>query len=119
MSSSAKAEIGKRLMAERLRLGLDTAQLAAKARLSESEIVRLEDGGRIVYGEVAKRLVEAGIDLVFVTSGFARLAIPEGHEMDPDDIAAAAQILRAFACASPASRPLLVAQVLLATSFER
>lgn len=64
--------MGKRLVEERLRLGLTQAALASQADLSRLSIVHYEAGITIPSGDALIALESAGLDILYVLVGKPR-----------------------------------------------
>jgi transcriptional regulator with XRE-family HTH domain len=68
-SDDERIEIGKRLVEERLRLGLTQAALAEQADLSRLSVVNYETGTTVPGGEALIALDGAGLDIRYILVG--------------------------------------------------
>lgn len=68
-SGDERLEIGKRLVEERLRLGLTQATLAAQADLSRLSVVNYETGATVPGGEALIALDGVGLDIRYILVG--------------------------------------------------
>ena len=67
--ASSRADIARRMIEERLRLGLTQAALAEQASLSRLSVVNYETGTTVPSGEALIALDAAGLDIRYVLVG--------------------------------------------------